>query len=220
MRLAPAQASKISAAASMFDKAVLDARPVRAAALANDNSRGRALIRAGIDAELQQPRQQAIDLAKEMQSAVELRSDDLTAKSHRVIRITWLVMGLGIIFSFSLASYLLNIDVVRELLTLRDSIKSLASGKLDTPIPFVFRPNEIGEISRSLRTLQDGARERETQSAVKAEAAATGVRLQAPKDFPSFSSNLLSSISHPTPLTLPPSHLPPASHSPPPPSLT
>jgi len=52
MRLAPSQASKISAAASMFDKAVLDARPVRAAALANDNSRARALIRAGIDAEL------------------------------------------------------------------------------------------------------------------------------------------------------------------------
>ena len=54
MRLAPAQASKISAAASKFDKAVLDSRPVRAAALANDNSRARALIRAGIDAELQQ----------------------------------------------------------------------------------------------------------------------------------------------------------------------
>ncbi len=213
MRLAPAQASKISAAASMFDKAVLDSRPVRAAALANDNSRARALIRAGIDAELQQARQQAIDLAKEMQSAVELRSDDLTAKSHRVIRNTWLVIGLGIIFSFSLAFYLLNIDVVRELLTLRDSIKSLASGKLDTPIPFVFRPNEIGEISRSLRTLQDGACERETQSWVKAEVAATGVRLQAAEDFPSFSSNLLSCISESIPLLFAAFYLADDSHS-------
>jgi len=85
----------------MFDK--LSSMPALSAPrLSRTTTRAaRALIRAGIDAELQQARQQAIDLAKEMQSAVELRSDDLTAKSHRVIRITWLVMGLGIIFSFS-----------------------------------------------------------------------------------------------------------------------
>jgi two-component system sensor histidine kinase/response regulator len=199
-RLDPAYASKIAAVASIFDKAVLDSRPVRAAALANDSSRARALVRAGLDEELQEARQQAIDLAKEMESAVQLRSEELSAKSHRAIRITWLVIGLGIIFSFSFAAYLLNIDVVRELLTLRDSIQSLATGKLDTRIPFVSRPNEIGEISRSLCTLQDGARERETQSWVKAEVAATGVRLQAAQDFASFSSNLLSSISESIPL--------------------
>jgi two-component system, sensor histidine kinase and response regulator len=199
-RLAPAHVAQISAVASSFDKAVLHSRAVRAAALANDNSRARTLVRAGLDEELQEARQQTIDLSKVMQSAVELRSDELTAKSHLAIRRTWLVIGLGIILSFSLASYLLNIHVVRELLTLRDSIQSLATGKLDTPIPFASRPNEIGEISRSLRTLQDAARERETHSWVKAEVAATGVCLQAAQDFTSFSASLLSRISESIPL--------------------
>ncbi len=199
-QLAPAYASKIAAVAAIFDKAVLDSRPVRAAALANDSSRARTLARGGLDDELQNARQHAIDLAKQMQSAVDLLSDELTAKTHLAIRRTWIVIGLGIILSFSFASYLLNIHVVRELLTLRDSIQSLATGKLDTPIPFASRPNEIGEISRSLRTLQDAARERETHSWVKAEVAATGVRLQAAQDFTSFSASLLSRISESIPL--------------------
>src|SRR2546430_13955749 len=78
--------------------------------------------------------------------------------------ITWLVLGLGIVGSFAVVSYFLQTDVVRELWTIRDSIQALAVGELDRPIPFVNRPNEIGEIGRSLHTLQGGARDRETQS--------------------------------------------------------
>src|SRR5205807_9360503 len=71
---------------------------------------------------------------------------------------------------------------------------------LDRPIPFVNRPNEIGEIVRSLHTREGGARERETQSWVKAEVAATGVRLQSAEDFGTFSSTLLSRLSEAIPL--------------------
>src|SRR5207249_3560023 len=128
------------------------------------------------------------------------RSDDLTNLTHRSILITWLVLGLGIVGSFAVVSYFLQTDVVRELWTIRDSIQALAVGELDRPIPFVNRPNEIGEIGRSLHTLQGGARDRETQSWVKAEVAATGVRLQSAEDFGTFSSTLLSRLSEAIPL--------------------
>src|SRR5271169_1955334 len=50
-------------------------------------------------------------------------------------------------------------------------------------------------MSRALQTLQVAARERETQSWVKAEVAATTERLQSAEDFPAFARILLSRIS-------------------------
>ncbi|HTZ46124.1 MAG TPA: response regulator [Verrucomicrobiae bacterium] len=200
LRLAPSEASQINAAASYFETAVLHSRPVRAAALAGDRNKEAALMAGGIEAELQNARNELIVAAEQMQKAVDQRSDDLTAKTHHSILVTWLVIGLGILVSFALASYMLHVDVVRELFSLRDSIQSLASGNLDQPIPFASRPNEIGEISRSLHTLQDVAKDRETQSWVKAQVATTGVRLQAAEDFSAFATSLLSRISECLPL--------------------
>jgi signal transduction histidine kinase/CheY-like chemotaxis protein len=200
IRLAPARTAEITAAASDFDKAVLESRPVRAAALANDKEKAAALMRSSVDPELQQTHEQIIKIADELQKIVDQRSDELTAKTHRSILVTWLVIGFGLLVTFALASYVLHVDVVQELFSLRDSIQSLASGKLDKPIPFLDRPNEIGEISRSLHTLQGGAKDRETQSWVKAEVAATGVRLQAAENFSTFAASLLSRISECIPL--------------------
>ena len=160
-RLAPAWASRITQLGNEFDKAVLDSRPVRAAALAGDREKAAGLIRSRVDAELQQAGEQLIVAAEELQKAVDKRSDDLTVKTHRSILVTWLVIGLGVLVTFSFAFYVLHTEVVKELLTLRDSIRALASGKLSESIPFLDRPNEIGEISRSLRTLQAGAQDRD-----------------------------------------------------------
>jgi signal transduction histidine kinase/CheY-like chemotaxis protein/HPt (histidine-containing phosphotransfer) domain-containing protein len=200
IRLAPARAAEISTAAAAFDKAVLDSRPVRAAALANNKVRAAALLRSGLEDELQAVQQQIIKIAEELEAAVDQRSGELTVRTRRSILVTWLVIGIGILVTFSVASYILHVDVVRELFSLRDSIQFLASGQLDQPIPFLNRPNEIGEISRSLHTLQGGAKDRETQSWVKAEVAATGVRLQAAENFSSFAASLLSRISECIPL--------------------
>jgi two-component system sensor histidine kinase/response regulator len=199
-RLYPAYSKQINAAAAIFEKAVSDSHPVRAAALINDNKKAAELMRAGVDDELQQSRDQAIEIAQEMQKAVDQRSDELTVRTHRTILITWLVIGLGILTSFGIASYFLQVDVVNELWSVRDSIQALAAGDLERPIPFLNRPNEIGEISRSLRTLQGGARDRETHAWIKAEVAATGVRLQSAGDFAAFSSALLSRVSECIPL--------------------
>ena len=200
IRLAPARTAQITAAVADFDKAVLDSRLVRAAALANDKVKAAALMRSGLDPELQQTHEQIAKISDELQKAVDQRSDELTDRTHRSILVTWLVIGLGLLVTFAIASYVLHVNVVQELFSLRDSIQSLASGQLDQPIPYLKRPNEIGEISRSLHTLQGGAKDRETQSWVKAEVAATGVRLQAAEDFSTFAASLLSRISECIPL--------------------
>lgn len=199
-RLAPSWAPQINAAAFNFDNAVLHSRPVRAAALSGDKSKAAVLIASGVEAELQNARQDLVLTAEQLQKAVDQRSDELTVKTHRSILITWLVIGLGILVSFAIAFYMINVDVVRELFSLRNSIQSLASGHLDQTIPLRDRPNEIGEISRALHTLQGVAKDRETQSWVKAEVATTGVRLQAAENFSAFGSNLLSRISECVPL--------------------
>jgi signal transduction histidine kinase/DNA-binding response OmpR family regulator/HPt (histidine-containing phosphotransfer) domain-containing protein len=199
IRLAPDRAGQISAALAVFDKAVLDSRRVRAAALAGDKAKATTLMRS-VDPEFQETHQSIVKLSDELQAVVDQRSEELTARTRRSILITWLVIAFGLLFTFALVSYVLHVDIVQELFSLRDSIQSLASGNLDQPIPFLNRPNEIGEISRSLHTLQGGAKDRETQSWVKAELAATGVRLQAAEDFSVFSASLLSRISECIPL--------------------
>jgi signal transduction histidine kinase/DNA-binding response OmpR family regulator/HPt (histidine-containing phosphotransfer) domain-containing protein len=199
-RLYPAYSRQIAAAAARFDKAVADSRPARTAALANQNQKAAGILHSTVDEEMEQARNQVITVAADMEKAADKRSDDLTNLTHRSILVTWLVLGLGVIGSFAVASYFLQTDVVQELWMIRDSIQALAVGELDRPIPFVNRPNEIGEIGRSLHTLQGGARDRETQSWVKAEVAATGVRLQSAEDFATFSSTLLSRLSEGIPL--------------------
>jgi len=199
-RLYPAYADQVSAMSAAFEKVALDAAPVRVAALAGDKQKALTLMRSGIDDEMEKSRLEAITVSTAMQRSVDQRSADLTQLTHRSILITWLVIGFGVLASLIIASYLLHVEVVHELLTVRDSIQAIAAGELDRPIPYRSRPNEIGEIGRSLHTLQDAASERETQSWVKAEVAATAVRLQSAEDFSAFASSLLSRLSESIPL--------------------
>jgi len=200
LRQSPERAREIKAAEALFDKAVFDSRPVRAATLVGDNAKSMNLMRGGVDSELQQARQAAIDLVEEVRKSVDQQSDDLTAKTNRAIILTWLVIGLGLAASFAIAVYVVQSEVVRELLSLRGSIQDLADGKLDLPIPYLDRSNEIGEISRALRTLQRAAQEREIQGWVKAEVSTTLRRLQAAPDFAAFATALLSRLSESIPL--------------------
>jgi len=195
IRRAPAWAPQITATAGNFDKAVLSSRAVRAAALANDTTKAAALLHSGLDTELEESREHFAAMAEELQKVVDQRSDELTDKTHRSILVTWIVIALGMLVTFGIVFYALQVDVVQELFDLRDSIRSIAAGKLDRPIPFLNRRNEIGEISRSLETLQGSAKERETLSWVKAEVAATGVRLQSAENISAFAAALLSRIS-------------------------
>jgi signal transduction histidine kinase/CheY-like chemotaxis protein len=200
IRHTPDRAKEIKAAGVFFTRAVSDARPVREAALADNNAKSLNLMRASEDAELQRARQALTEIVDALHVSVDRQSDVLTAKTNRSILITWLVIGIGLIVTFALASNVLHIQVVRELWSLRDSIQGLAAGHLDQSIPYLERPNEIGEIGRALHTLQGVARDRDTQSWVKAEVAATGVRLQSADDFATFATSVLSRMSESIPL--------------------
>ena len=200
VRAYPAYTRQITDSATAFDSAVADSRPVRVAALANNKKKAVELLLGGVDAELEQARFQTIKVSADLQKAVDQRSDDLTNKTQRSIIIAWVVIGCGIIGSLVIASYFLQVDVVEELWTVRDTIQALAAGALERPIPYLNRTNEIGEISRSLRTLQVGAKERETHAWVKAEVAATSLRLQSAEDFAPFAAGLLSRLSESIPL--------------------
>ena len=200
LRQSPERAEKIKAAAAIFDKTAADARPVRAAALAGNQEKALSLLHAGVSQELQQARQAAIGIVEELQKDIDRRSDELTDNTNHAIRITWLVIGFGLIASLAAAFYVVQTEVVQELLSLQGSIRDLADGKLDQPIPYLDRTNEIGEISRALRTLQGAAREREIQGWVKSEVAATLTRIQAAEDFGTFTQALLSRISECVPL--------------------
>src|SRR5271156_5157008 len=141
---------QIQAAQALFEQAVADSRPVRAAALNNQNDKAMQLMRGGVDSELKRSLAALVDLEKQILQSVNQQSDDLTDKTHHTILITWLVIVVGLIASFSLAFYIVQTEVVEELLALRGSIQEVANARFDQPIPFLDRENEIGEMSRAL----------------------------------------------------------------------
>src|SRR6201993_1582852 len=191
----PGRANQIKAAESWFDQAASRARPVRAAALAGNREKAMNIMRSGVDADLLQARQVMTNLVDEMQKSANQESDELTVRTHRAIMITWIVIILGLATSFVIALSILQAEVVQAVLSFRNRILDVAEGRLDQPITNLNRPNEIGEMSRALQTLQVAARERETQGWVKTEVATTTARLQSAEDFAAFSTILLSQIS-------------------------
>ena len=200
LKESPERAEKINAASALFEQAEADARPVRAAALAGNNIKALNLLRGGVNQELQRARQATIEIMQDLQTYIDQRSDNLTRNTHHAILITWLVIGFGLLSSWAAAFHIVEKEVVKELVSLQGSIQDLADGRLDQNIPHLDRKNEIGEIGRALRTLQLGARERETQGWVKAEVGATLEALQSPQDYPGFGKALLSRLSQSIPL--------------------
>ena len=102
---------------------------------------------------------------------------------------------LGLVASFIIALSIVQVEVVKVVLSFRTRILDVAEGRLDLPIANLDRPNEIGEMSRALNTLQIAAREQEILGWVKAEVAAATSQLQSTEDFPAFATVLLSRIS-------------------------
>src|SRR5580704_2942602 len=131
LRKSPERADKIKAASTLFNRAAEDARPVRALAMAGNNAQALNLMHGSVTQELMDARQAAIEIVDELQKSIDQRSDQLTQNTRHAIVITWVVLGLGLIGSFALAVLIVQAEVVRELLHLRNSIKDLAEGKLD-----------------------------------------------------------------------------------------
>jgi signal transduction histidine kinase/CheY-like chemotaxis protein len=200
MAQSPEHAREIKATTALFDKAMSDARPIRAAALANNTEKALSLIRGDAGAELQQARQAAIGSVDELRASVDRQSDDLTRKSHRAILITWLVVCLGLAATVTFTLSIIQTQVIGELLAVRGSVQALADGRLDQAIPYLDQTNEIGAISRALSTLQGNAQEREIQHWVKAEVSDITEELQSSENFASVGRSLFSRLSKSIPL--------------------
>src|SRR6185312_10045265 len=130
-----------------------------------------------------------------VRSRVDQQSDELTASTIRAIKTTWVVITLGLLISFAIALGIVQVEVIKVVLSFRSRILDVAKGRLDQPVGNLDRPNEIGEMSRALQTLQVAARERQTQTWIKAEVAAMMQRLQSAEEFTAFAKNLLSGVS-------------------------
>jgi signal transduction histidine kinase/CheY-like chemotaxis protein len=191
----PSLAPAIQSATDYFDHAASDSRPVRAATMIQDNDKAMKLMRESADPEMAKSRKAFIGLAEKLHAKVDQQSDQLTTRTHRTILITWIVIILGLAASFIIALSIVQIEVVKVVLSFRTRILDVAEGRLDLPIANLDRPNEIGEMSRALQTLQIAAREQEILGWVKAEVSATTARLQSTEDFPAFATSLLSRIS-------------------------
>ncbi len=196
----PDHARQIKTTAALFDKAMSDARPIRAAALANNGEKALSLMRGEAGVELQQARQAAIDSVDELRMSVDQRSDDLTRQSHSTILITWLVVCLGLTVTLAFTLYIVQTQVIDELLAVRGSVQAIADGQLDEKIPYRDQKNEIGAISRALSTLQRSAQEREIQHWVKAEVSNITEELQSSESFDAVGRCLFSRLSKSIPL--------------------
>ena len=194
-RNSPSLAPAIKAATALFDQAVSASRPIRAATLSNNHDKAMKLMRETVEPEMAKVRQAFIGLAEESSARVDRQSDELTAKTHRMILITWIVIALGLVASLIIALFVVRVEVVQVVSSFRSLILEVAEGRLDQPIGNLARPNEIGEMSRALQTLQVAARGQEVLGWVKAEVATTAERLQSAENFPAFATILLSRIS-------------------------
>ena len=195
LRRSPGRASQIAAAEAVFDRSAFRARPIRAAALSGNREKAMQIMRSGVDADLQRARQAMTDLVDDMQRSANQESNELSSRTHRAILITWIVIALGLFASFVIALSIVQVEVVQVVSSFRGQILDVAEGRLDQPIAKLNHTNEIGEMNRALRVLQVAAKEREMQSWVKTEVAATVASLQSAEDFAAFSTVLLSRIS-------------------------
>ena len=191
----PAHTQAIDTITAMFARQFADSFPVRAATLNHDHEKALRLMRETVEPEWNSTRKAIADLQNAVQERVGPRSAELTARTHRAITTTWIALILGLLASFGIALTIVQVEVVKVVMSLRNRILEVAQGHLDRPIDYVTRPNEIGEMSRALQTLQGAARERETQAWVKAEVATTMEQLRSAAEFPAFASILLSRLS-------------------------
>ncbi|AXC14565.1 Sensory box histidine kinase/response regulator [Acidisarcina polymorpha] len=195
MSNSPDRTPSIDVIASIFSQALSSSRQVRAASLAGDKGRAAELMRGSVDPKLDRVRQELAGLVDRIDESIDQRSDALTDRMHRTILITWVVIGLALLASFSFALHIIQHEVVDLLESFRVRILDVAEERCDHLIPNLDRPDEIGEMSRALHTLQSSARERHIQGWVKAEVAATTGQLQSSESFEAFAATLLSRIS-------------------------
>ena len=195
IRQSPNMFHQIEPIKSQFDQALSSSRRVRAKKMEGDTAIALRLTRETVDPPLEQVREGMASLVDNMDRAIDEQSRALTDKAHKTVLIIWIVIVLGLIVSFGFGIFIVQHEVVDRLELFRTRILDVAEDRCDEPIANLNRTDEIGEMSRALHTLQCAARDRQTQTWVKAEVADTSASLQSAEDFSTFSQILLSRLS-------------------------
>ena len=98
-RRSPELTATIDSLAALFEQLISDSRPVRAATQAQDNNKAMRLMHETVEPEWQKIRQALADRVDVMQMGVDQRSAELSVHTHRVVFITWIALGMGLLVS-------------------------------------------------------------------------------------------------------------------------
>jgi len=114
-----------------------------------------------------------------------------SAERGLILTVTLVVGGIGFGVLFGV---LIAVSIRRPLERVRTSVEQLANGKLDQVVPHTDYPNEIGELARSIKVLQNEARQMESQRWIKTHMAEISGQLQAVSSFTELAQRFLSSV--------------------------
>ena len=115
IRQSPNVLHEIEALKSQFDQALSSSRRVRAKKMEGDTGVALQLARETVDPPLEQVREGMANLVDNMDRAIDKQSNALTVKAHKTILIIWIVIGLGLIASFSFGIFIVQHEVVDRL---------------------------------------------------------------------------------------------------------
>jgi signal transduction histidine kinase/DNA-binding response OmpR family regulator len=132
-----------------------------------------------------------ISSTKEQVVSQSASTASMTAERNQQWFVPLLVFSLveGMLFVILISS-----SIRKPLDTLRASIEELAGGHLNIFVPHIDYGNEIGDIARSVKVLQDGAQSTEILRWVKAEAAEISNAVHGVEDYAEFARILISKL--------------------------
>ena len=132
----PQDASRIVDVEQLFENFIIETAIVRKRAQAADDSEALELMRARIKPLFTLTRAASAKLADSMRETLEKASATALSDTDTAIRLTWLAVILGLVFSLAMALYIAQIGVVHPLQKLRDAIRDVAGGRHDRDVPY------------------------------------------------------------------------------------
>jgi PAS domain S-box-containing protein len=119
--------------------------------------------------------------------------DTTVANAEDALRNSMLLLALGTLMS-ALIGWLVARSIRRPVAGIRNAVQKLADGDLTTVVPCADYANEIGDVARSVRVLQQGATAMDSMSWVKGNLADISGALQTVDNFAELSRVLFSRL--------------------------
>jgi len=128
------------------------------------------------------------------QLANSLRADALHA--IRDARRNLLLTGIGVILASAWLGRLIQKQILRPVQTLQSTVRTIAFGDYNTPVPFTQRNDETGSLAQSIEVLRKVASDTETDRWVKMRLGHLITDLQAAADVAQFGRILREAFAH------------------------